>query len=406
MRSCILLFLIFLFYNNGNCQVVGFEKITSKDSLRIDFSALYDVHSTAIRNEISRKLFRGGEITDENKTTILNQHKKLNRMGQEIRGDFSFVNLKSTVFKTKKYAWMYNIGYHSMFSGNYSKDMMQLALYGNSQSLGDTLHFNGSKFQHINYQFAGIGLMDKMSKSYLTLNVVNLQTQFAANLDGDFYSSSDSSSVYLRTNGDLNTTYKSKISNGIGLSLNFTLNIKVPLFEHKNTYFQIKVLDFGVVRMNSVNSYKVDTTLNYNGFDVNDLLHFQQVSLDKNIWMDTLNVKNDTLAKWAVLPVMLQFSKIIVFDSTARFQTFFGVKTYPSLSYFPKFFAGVDLKLNKYIFSGISLTYGGFGGFRAGIYTRIDYKKIAFHIGTEDFYGFVSKKGFGQNVNLRFLCEF
>lgn len=397
---------IVCFCFTGFSQLVGLESLNIKDSNAIFFNSTYDVHSTSVQNSFNSTIFRGGEITEADKTNILAKHKNLNRVGRELKGELIFSNLTSDFFKLKDYSWMYAVGYNSIFSGNYTKDLVNLALNGNATSLGDTMNFGGSSFQQMTYQTFGVGIQDKKTKSYLSLNVVNLQSHFNGRLDGDFYSSADTASLYLKVDGNLASTYKSKMSNGIGVALNFVLNIQIPLFINRNASFQLKISDFGVVRMNPLAQTKVDTVINFSGFEVSDLLGLQQVSLDKNKWMDTLNVKQDTISSWKMLPLMMQFSKILVSDSLAKYQTFFGVRSYPTLSYFPKIFAGVDYKINAHLFSGLQLSYGGFGGFRAGFYARIERKNMHLFVGSEDIYGLVSKNGFGQQVNLRLICGF
>jgi hypothetical protein len=394
------------FFSKFYAQSMKFEPKISADSILFYFNNSYDVQTSSVNNELSSKIFRGGQINDQLKDENFDKHKELNRIGQEIRSELIFTNLKSDFFKNKNYSWIYNMGYNSIFSSNYSKDFVSLAMYGNSKTLGDSMSFNGSKFQNTNFQYFGAGIQDKKTRSYLTLNVVNLQNHFSANLDGDFYSSLDSTNLYINAIGDLSSTYRSKVSNEIGASINFCLNVEIPIFHNKNALFQLKVSDFGFARINSLSSFAIDTSLSFNGFEVSDLFRLNNSNLNNKNWMDTLNIKVDTASRWISLPVMLQFSKVLTNDSLSKIQTFFGLRAYPTLSYFPKFFGGVDFKLAKSFYSGVTLSYGGFGGFRAGTYIRIHTKHLFFNLGSEDVYGLVSKKGFGRNINLSLICNF
>jgi hypothetical protein len=401
-----ILTLVLSFSFNVFCQLIGLENLSFKDSNALFFNANYDVHSTSVPNNIYSKIFNGGEITNEDKDLFLKKQVQLNRIGSELKSELIFSNLSSDFFKFKQYSWLYSVSYQSIFTGNYGKDLANLALNGNAQTLGDSLNFGPSRFQQMTYQTFGIGIQDKQTRSYLSLNLVNLQSYFNGQLDGDFFSSADSSSLYLRANGNLSSTHSSRFNKGLGVSVNFVLNIQVPLFVNRNACFQLKISDFGVVRMNSVAQTKMDTAFTFNGFEVNDLLNLQQLSLDQKKWMDTLNIVQDTISKWEMLPVMLQFSKVLLTDSLARYQTFFGIKSYPTLSYFPKIFAGIDYKLKPHFFSGLQLSYGGLGRFRAGLYLRLERERFNLFLGSEDVYGLVSKKGFGQQINLRMICRF
>lgn len=405
MRKFFIFFYVLISHSSFT-QLLGLEALYLQDSNRLSLYANYDVHSTSIQNEINSKFFLGGTISDDDKINIMDKQKAFNRIGRELKSEVIFSNLSSTFFNLKSYSWMYAMSYQSIFSGNYSQDLLMLALNGNATTLGDTMNFGNTNMQQMTYQSFGVGIQDKKTRSYLSLHVVNLQSHFVGKLDGVFFTSADTSSIYLKTDGKLARTYRANLSNGLGLKLDLVLNINVPLFVNRNACFQLKISDFGFVKMSPLVQFKVDTTLNYDGFELNDLFRLQQLSIDQPTWMDTLNVKQDTLSQWAMLPVMLQFSKILVTDPLAKYQTFFGVRAYPSLSYFPKLFAGIDYKMNSYLFSGLQFSYGGFGGFRAGLYARMERKKMQLFVGSEDVFGLLSKKGFGQQVNLRLVCGF
>ncbi|MCE3295095.1 MAG: hypothetical protein K0R65_809 [Crocinitomicaceae bacterium] len=371
----------------------------------LSFRASHDIQSSALRNEFASILVKGGTLTDEIKDRSLNKHKEINRLGREFTAELLVADYKLTPFKGKRYGIMAEAGYQSLFAGAYSKDAFQLAFYGNASYVGDSAKFSGSEFQYLDFQNFGLGLINKRTKSYVSLNVVNIQNYFEAEIrDGSFYLSPDSTQAAFKLDAWSKNTYSSNFSQGLGVALNFCINFEVDWRKEGKAFFQFKVKNLGVAKIRSVQSYSVDSNLDFGGFQLDDFLENDAESFDEVSWLDTLGVKTDTVQQFIVLPAMMQFGKILDLNSTQQTQSFFGIKLYPRLSYVPKIYLGIDHKLSEDLHVGASCSYGGFGLLRAGVYAAIHKNNYDFGIGTEDLLGAVSKNGFGQMVCLNFKC--
>ncbi len=399
--------LLFAFYGNTQISLPNALSFDTTQRFEISLSSSHDIQSTSIPRSFSNVLIKGGTIEDDFSSEILNKHNEINRIGREFTNELFYANYKLKLFKQNKFGLIAQANYNSFSSGVYSQDLFELFFKGNEGFIGDSAIFSGSKFKHIDMQSLGLGLIDKKTKSYLTLNLVNVQNYFDASISRGIYSlSADSSETSLSLNARSLSTYGANFSQGLGASVNLCLNFEIPFIKDKNAYFQFKVNNLGFAKINSSILLSADTTIAFSGFQMDDFLKQNSSDFSNISWLDTLNVKQDTLSKIILLPAVIQFGKLLNSNFEGNLQSFFGIKVIPALSYVPKIYAGLDYKTKVNIHIGLNCSYGGFGTFRAGIYMNYWAKKVALGVGTEDFYSLVSKNGFGQMFNLKMICKF
>ena len=91
-------------------------------------------------------------------------------------------------------------------------------------------------------------------------------------------------------------------------------------------------------------------------------------------------------------------------NSEYNLQSFFGIRVYPTLIYNPYIFAGANYKALDWLNVGASVSYGGFAGFKTGIYSNISFDKFQMGLGTDNLIGMLSKRGNGQSLYLKLRC--
>ena len=371
----------------------------------IGLNSSHDIQTTSISLKFANTLLKGGELTEDFTSKTLAKQNDINRIGREFSNELYFADYQFTPFKQNKYGLFAEIGYQSLSSGIYSQDLFEMVFKGNQNFIGDSAQFSGTGFKHYDFQNIGLGLIDKKTKSFLTLNFINLQN-YAAGIatKGSYFMSPDSTEVDLALNAQSLNTYGSNFTKGLGIALNLTLNFEVPWRNEKTAIFQFKIKNFGAVKVNKLNSYEVDTNMAFSGFKFEDFLTNNSTDLSSISWLDTLNVRTDTISEMIVLPALIQFGKVLDKNFTGKTQSFFGIKLYPSLNYVPKLYLGFDYKATNEFHIGATGTYGGFGVLRVGVYANYQTKKLDFGFGTEDIYGLISKNGFGQMLHLKLIC--
>lgn len=406
MKNLVYIVLIFMVNSSLFAQIsCPLSLDTSEQKNEIYLRSSHDIQASSLQLNLMSKLIKGGLISDEIIHSNSLKQKDINHLGREFTNELKFVS--NSFFKNSKKLNQWNflteVNYNSLFGANYSNDLFQLLFKGNSNFIGDTANFSGTNFKYIDFQSIGFGLSNKKSKSSLSLNLVTIQNYFDVNSSSaELIFAQDSSELQANVNASIRTSTTEKFSNGLGLGLNFNFNILVPWRDESSAFFQFNVRNFGFAKVNNLVQYKIDTTLNYKGFDLEALVGLNSDLFQNSTWQDTLNVKQDTISSWIMLPTMIQFGKVLQSDFAKKIQSYFGIKLYPSLKYIPKVYLGFDYKMNSFLHAGISAAYGGFGNLRAGLYLQYQKEKMSVGLGTEDFYGLVSKKGFGQMLSVNF----
>ena len=148
------------------------------DTLQLDqeliVSGVADFSSTSLQNELMQKLFYGGEITFGIKNRSFIDHKGINRFGADISGEVEYRNLKLNLFKNPNWGLTVKSGYYNYISLLYSKDLYGLTFFGNDNYLGQNVNLSGTRFLGMSFQKFGLGVIDKKSKSSVSLNVYSL----------------------------------------------------------------------------------------------------------------------------------------------------------------------------------------------------------------------------------------
>jgi hypothetical protein len=234
--------------------------------------------------------------------------------------------------------------------------------------------------------------------------VVNLQ-QYAKSYvrKGYLTQNEDASEIELKLQGELAFTSNNGLSNGIGFALDFDKRIPVQLMNEQKAIIQIQVQNLGLAFVNKgLTRYEMDSTYEYNGFQINQLIQANSLFGSDFSFMDSLKIQQRVTKSWVILPAFIQVAKLIDAASTKKVQTYYGIKLYPTFAAIPAGFFGVYCKLNPHYSIASSVSYGAFGKFRNGWYFTYTGKKVTSVLGSDDFLGFVSKKAFGQSLFLRF----
>jgi hypothetical protein len=142
---------------------------TTRLSNEILFYGQGEYAASAIQRQLSSALLFGGDITAEMKDRSFNRHKSVNRIGGELSGELEYRNYNDSVFRPHL-GWLIKVGTANYASAAYSTDLFGLGFYGNEQYLGSSVEFSGTKFQYAGWLKAGIGLVDKATKSSVSLN--------------------------------------------------------------------------------------------------------------------------------------------------------------------------------------------------------------------------------------------
>lgn len=363
--------------------------------------------ASAIQRQFASTLLFGGNISTEMKDKSFDRHKSINRIGGELVGELEYRNYKDSVFRPNL-GWLIKVGSANYASAAYSTDLFGLAFYGNQNYLGTSVEFSGSKFQLVGMMKAGVGLVDKKTKSSVSLNAYGItnyaQAEFAT---GSIYQSENGDSLHFDIDGSVKYAGSSNFIKGWGVGIDADIRIPVQLLGDKLSYVQLMAKNLGIAFLNSpVTLYTLSTSIGFKGFTFDELIGSSSVFTSTTNWRDSLGVDSTQVKPSFFLPGFIQAGKMIDEMNPSKIQAFYGFRVYPTLIYNPLLYIGAQWKALSSLRFGLHGSYGGFTGLRLGFYTDVDVKSFNFSIGSEDLIGMVSKSGVGQSLLFRVRCVF
>jgi hypothetical protein len=403
MKGILLLIIGLLSVQVLGQQVLPVQHDTLRHKHEFTLTGNLELNATSIERAISSKMALGGLITNDLKDRSLAKHKDVNRVGLDLQGEFEWRNGAVNVFKREKFGFLIKTGAYTIGSGAYSTDLFRLAYYGNQPFLGEILNFDGTGFQTTSFQKVGFGIFDKINKSSISLNVVNVSSHTNADLkNAEMLSYEDGDSVSMLLNGGFKTTTGSSFSQGLGVCVDVDIRMPIMWFNQKEAIIQFQAKNLGFAYMYAgMREYRVDSSYSYSGFSVQQLLNNDALFDENFSLLDSLQVFQRTTKSGIALPGFVQVGKIVNEQSSSKLQSFFGVRMYPTLFYRPFVFVGLDYKPIQALHIGAHVNMGGFGLIRTGLYASYLLSDWALGAGTEDLFSAFSDKGMGAAYSIR-----
>lgn len=364
---------------------------------------IIDYSGTAIQNAMSEKLIYGGFIDNESKKSSFDRHKVHNKFGVELNSEIEYRNYSLGNFMKGNYGLYVRGGYGAFGSTSYTGDLFGLTFYGNQRYIGDTANFSGSEMNFVAFQKIGFGFVSKKMKSSLGINYYNISNYGDAFVrQGALSSDSSGTNMELALDARLQYTGGAQFNKGWGLGFDGDFRFQADWIKDRKAYFQAQFRNVGLMQINSVNQYLVDSVYTYSGFKLNQLVGDNRLSFEnQEEILDSLGVSKTERKLTTFLPGFVQIGKIVDEHATQSIQSFFGVRLYTTLAYNPLVYGGVQYKAYSWMKIGLQAIYGGFAKFRLGFYTQYNYKNMNLGIGSENIIGALSKNGNGESIHLR-----
>lgn len=385
-------------YNQPLYMDTTFEVHTS---IELDGGAEY--HASSVHAAMSNTLIWGGFISEAMKNSSFDEHGAVNRFGFTSNNELRYFHGKGGFGSGDSLTWALKAGYYATGSLSYGKDVFGLLFYGNESYLDQTASFSNTNANFMLFQKIGGGIVNKYTHSGLFLNIVNVQQAFKGLIrDGELSQNADASQIDLYARGDMYRSTGSQFSKGLGVALDGEYRLETPWIKGRSAWFQVSAQNVGFAYMHRpVTSYRIDSTYQYSGFELDQLTAEDNAFDDDFSLLDSLGVEKTTENRWVVLPGYIQVAKMVNAKMAAKWQSYFGIRLYPSLNSIPMAFAGVHYQPIKSFSLALSGAYGGFGGFRTGFYANYKHDAFSIGVGSDDMIGWVSQVGFGRSLLIR-----
>lgn len=398
---CSFFVLSFAFISKAQ-HVLPLQHDTLVPKMEFIVHGLADYGSSSIERRIANKFLYGGEISDDMINSSFDRHKGINRIGLDLQSELEFRNYQTEKIAGGKYGWLIRGAVQTYGSAVYSKDLFGLIFNGNESYLGQVIDFSGSRGGFWSFQKLGFGLIDKKSKSNISLNGYSIGSFSSMGISaGQLFQSEWGDSLSLRYSGQVDVFRAEKMKRGWGLGIDADIRIPVDISEEKTIYIQFLVRNVGVAYLPNVNRYFADSSVTFQGLTFDQLFGSTAFSDPDFSWMDTLNVRSAVVGQFKLLPAFIQMGKMIDEMNNSKIQAFYGARIYPSVALTPHVYGGIHYSPIKWFATGIHAVYGGYGGFRLGWYSSLNFEKMNIGLATENIYGTLSGMGLGESVVLR-----
>lgn len=383
-------------------HIVFDDTINDKSILKV--SSFNHYASNRVNNQLIDKFLFGGDITQEIKDDNFARLKNFNSIGGEFEQRIDSYSPDINPFKKEKYGLMLSFSDNHFISANWSKDLFETVLYGNANSLGDTMDFSFVHAQYQHYQKLSFGFYDKRTFSSIQLSFVTGSKTLNFHSSDSWllsHAAGDSVTLQLKAQGLSSArSFPYWAFQGAGFSIDLNYNFLFNSKQGNRQIINLRINNLGAIFWNNqTQSYYVDSMLVYDGFDVKDFINRDTATVYN--FKDTLGIVK-TIGKYTdVLPMELVVEKLADRQSPNKVQAIFGFKAVLTQDYRPYLYAGAYFQPNQKFSTSTNLAYGGFGGFRWGLnfnYWPTD--NMYFSLGTVDLIGLVSKNfGFGRSAN-------
>jgi len=376
------------------------DSVLNNQSFRLTSSN--DFSTSSINNMMTSKFIFGGHISPEIKAD--NIQKDFNAMGGEFNQKIEYFNLNS-LKNWSNVGLTFAISDNNFISSNYTPDLWNLAFYGNSNYLGDTLDLSYTHFQYLHFQKYEVGFYDKRTQSYVRFGLLtgnrSINYQLGKSL---FHTASDGSSIDAQLFGEgFNTDSVSGYFdvNGYGASIEINHNFIFNKDPKNQQVVNFNLSNIGAIRWSKNTSYQIiDSAFNFNGLPYNNLTNFEDYTTDD--LLDTLGVSVGQTTRVEALPIRISIQKIPNRLNTAKFQSILGFKAILLPDYRPLIYGGVYYKPIDNLGLSTRLIYGGFSGLKMGLTANFwSGNKFYIGVGTNDLVGIISEQhGYGKSFSL------
>jgi len=275
LKKLIYPLLVFIF------PVFSHASDTTLTNNSISWKSEISLESNSLNMDFANRMLFGGYINESQKNSWISKLDDNNTIFSEVSNTLSFHrNFGDNSF-------FFSIADRNLAKMSFTKDLMKVALFGNYNYQGDTLHFDKTNFTLDRFQQIklGYGKIFKIQENSLTISTAvsylngNHHLSFTAE-NASFYTAPFGSSNYL--NYDMNAfatdtaNFKYFQNNGNGFAFDFTIN-----FESKNKKYTLYLTDLGYINWKeSALKYNTDTSFSFSGFEIENLLDFNDSILE------------------------------------------------------------------------------------------------------------------------------
>jgi hypothetical protein len=297
----------------------------------ISWKSEISLESNSLNMDFANRMLFGGYINESQKNSWISKLDDNNTIFSEVSNTLSFHrNFGDNSF-------FFSIADRNLAKMSFTKDLMKVALFGNYNYQGDTLHFDKTNFTLDRFQQIKLGYekIFKIQENNLTISTA------VSYLNGNHHLSftAENASFYTAPFGthnsldyDMNAfatdtaNFNYFENNGNGFAFDFAIN-----FESNNKKYTLYLDDLGYINWKeSALKYNTDTSFSFNGFEIENLLDFNDSILEaeSDKYLEDIYIKARKGTVKSYIPANFGFKMEVPLND----------------NYFSKYIAGFNLK--------------------------------------------------------------
>ena len=353
----------------------------------------YQVSSNSISSNIIWKAFQGQFLDRKLREQASNRMFANNGLGVDL--DFG-VYARHLPDSSKGIGWYLDVADRTHASGGFTKDLFDLAMFGNAMFADKTAQLADLNLLFLTYKqyeggvlktfdlsegklHFGLGVSLLTGKRNLTVEIG--KAELYTHPDGEYLDGTVNGTV---RNASL-TSGQYFDANGLGFSGALSL-----AFESEKFGVRFDADDLGFIRWNNkLNETEIDSTFRFEGVDINLLGGdgFASISLDSVV--DGLLTEKQAAPFSTILPGRLRLEGFYrVNDKDVR--VYAGIQYRIANGYVPYGYVGCSAPLPKGFFIDGRVAYGGFGSFHLGLEVRKRFAEVfEIRLGSNNLDGYV-----------------
>lgn len=397
-------------FSQYNSEFLNFEK----KGRSVSVNSEYELGSNGIYNQLLNKFLFGGEITKEMKDASNNHMKNLNVAGANLN-----YGLSAFFGKSSKYSYLVGFRDQQIFNSSFTKDLYQLAFYGNKPYLGETKNLSESSINLLRFQELKLGFIwhkiDSTAKVGVSVSLLKGQQLFyiKAMQGSSLYTNNTGTEIVF--NSDFNmalsdTGKKQNFINYSGIGASAELFFETPYKSRigKGSLLTVNANNIGFLHWfdNSV-QYSSDSTFKFDGYHIDNLLDLQDSTLSA-INKDSI-IKKSTNARTESFNVNIPTNLLIInkIRFTNKLVLGTGFRYLFNSNFKPYGFIDIEYEFSKKITTTFHVGYGGYSRLNFGVAFIYSTPQWFVKIGSNSIQGYISPKNtYGQGAFISIAKKF
>ena len=355
----------------------------------------YQIATNAPSTQMVWNIYQGKFLSRGAREAVSNRLQKNNGIGVDL--DYG-IYARHLPDSAKGLGWYINVSDRTHAHARYSKDLLDLAMFGNAAYAGQTADLSDLYATFFTYKQFEAGILKQVSSKFGSWNIGfglsflagnrNLELNFD---QGSVYTDPDGEYLDVALNGEIQnaslTSSQFIDANGLGGSAAIFVG-----FEAERFGVSISAEDLGFLSWSkNLGRTAIDSTFRFEGLEVNLFSTGEDAFSTGNIdsILDGAITEVEPSSYLRPLPGRIRLEGFYR-NNDKDLRIYAGVQHRIARGYVPFGYAGVSSPLPKGFFIDGRFAYGGFGSWHLGFEVRKRFKDvIELRLGTNNLEGFV-----------------